>query len=258
LNAIDRYWDAVAREAEAQFARIRNAHRDSSVKGHGNESIVEEFLQQNTGSRRVATNSTISDHYGRASDEVDVAVINGAQPFWTSDSAQTLIAEGVDTAYQVKAILTKAELKRAIKNTLSVKQLLRVMPAGSFAKAVSNEDGTRFIDHIPFFIFAFTARISAKTAMEVLVEETPPDVSMQPDGVFVLDGWSLINVGSNRGALRIGPPEATGFQQVTTPRSSLAEMLWCHHLFLHRRVDFVSPIVQYAPHARLRDGEPTR
>lgn len=255
MGVVEDYWNGVAAGAAAQFTRVRAVHCDSSVKGAGNERIVAEFLEQNTGARRVAVNSSVIDHYGGKSDEIDVAVLNDAQPFWTDRSAQLLISEGVDAVYQVKAVLTSDELKRAVRNAVSVKKLVRVMPRGSMATALNDEDGTRFIDHIPFFIFAFTSQITAEKALEVLRECVEDDYALQPDGVFVLDGWSLINVGSNTGGLQVGPPETTGLQQVLGEHSSLVDMLWCHHLFLHKRVDFVSPIVQYWPFKRLIKGQ---
>ena len=255
VGAVEDYWAGVAAGASAEFARIRAVHADSSVKGAGNEGIVAEFMQSNTGARRVATNSTIIDRSGGASDEVDVAVLNESQPFWTRRSGELLIAEGVDATYQVKAVLTSGELRRGVRNALSVKQLVRVLPMGSTASAVNDEDGTRFIDHIPFFIFAFTSQITAETALRVLRDSVETDYALQPDGVFVLDGWSLINVGSNAGSLQVGPPEARGLQQVRGDQSALVNMLWCHHIFLRKRVDLVSPIVQYWPFARLSNSQ---
>ena len=254
MAVIDDYWEQVAAGIGALFGSIRAAHSDSSVKGGANEEIVAEFLAANTGARRIATNSTIIDHYGNRSDEVDVAVLNDGQPFWTGQRGQLIIAEGVDAAYQVKAVLTSDELRRAVRNATSVKRLLRVMPNGSMASAINDEDGTRFIDHVPFFIFAFTSQITAATSLTVLEEAVDNDVAMQPDGIFVLNRWSLINIGSNTGSLQIGPPEARGFQELVGPQRALAHMLWCHHLLLHRRVDFVSPIVQYWPYKRLSKG----
>lgn len=252
MGIVDDYWNGVAASARADFERIRASQSDSAVKGSANEDIVAEFLAQNTGACRIATNSSIIDHYGRRSGEADVVVLNDAQPFWTGRRAQLLIAEGVDAAYQIKAVLNTDELHHAVRNAVSVKQLVRVLPSGSIARAANDEDGTRFIDHIPFFIFAFNASITVQTAQRVLEDTLDKDVALQPDGVFVLDKWSLINVGSNEGSLRIGPPEARGVQPVVGTLSALANMLWCHHLFLHKRVDFVSPLVQYSPYTRLK------
>ena len=66
------------------------------MKGTANEDILSRFLSQQTGARRIAARSAIIDHLGGRSDEVDVVVLNDSQPFWTGESGQLLIAEGVD------------------------------------------------------------------------------------------------------------------------------------------------------------------
>lgn len=189
------------------------------------------------------------DSGGNRSDEVDVAVVNDDQPLWTGQSGQLLIAEGVDAVYQVKAKLTTSELRRAIRNGRSVKKLLRPLGDGSIGRA-TEIDGTRFIDHIPFFVFAYEASTSAKRALSLLAEELREDPwEMQPDGVFVLDDWALVNVADNKGAFRVGPVDSTGFLEVETS-SSLGAMLWCHHLFIRRAVNFAHPLAKYPPFIR--------
>lgn len=97
-----------------------------------------------------------------------------------------LIAEGVDAVYQVKARLTVGELKRAIKNGRSIKQLFRPLGAGSWARATAS-DGPRFIDHIPFFVFAYESAAPPYKATEILTEEFEDSPwEGQPDGVFIL------------------------------------------------------------------------
>ena len=195
-------------------------------------------------SRRSSTPTAIQ------SDEVDVSVINENQPIRTGGHEQLLIAEDVDAVYQVKARLNADELRRSIKNAQSVKQLFLPLGDGSWARA-TDSDGPRFIDRIPFFVFGYESRIAAETAVKLLNEElagSPWD--QQPDGVFVLDDWSAVNVGDNRGTFKVGPAGTTGFSLVAG-MSSLAMMLWCHHLFVHRIVHFTHPLRRYHPFTRL-------
>lgn len=250
MGGIDSYWTTSAAQLQASFERGRAAHRDAAVKGSVNEGILAAFLRENTGAPRVALNSAIIDADDQRSDEIDVAVMNDNQPLWTGEHGQLLIAEGVDVVYQVKAQLTSEELRRAARNGRSVKRLLRPLGAGSIASA-TGMDGTRFIDHIPFFVFAYESKISSDTATRALADEL--DGSRwegQPDGVFVLNDWSLVNVADNSGALKVGPPEASGFQMVKSP-SSLATMMWCHHLSIRRIVHFTHPLQRYHPFVKL-------
>ena len=233
MGAIDDFWGEGAGALRSNFERTRRAQTDPGIKGGANEKILGDFLGENIGARRIALKSSIIDSEGRRSDEVDVSVINEYQPLWTDDREQLLIAEGVDAVYQVKARLSAEELRRAIKNARSVKQLIRQAGKGSTTFA-TNADVDRFINRIPFFIFAYTSNISAEATYRLLTEEladTPWD--QQPDGVFVLDEWSLVNVAKNDGALTVNPPEVKGFGRVRG-RSSLASMLWCHCVFVPR------------------------
>lgn len=257
-NRIIDYWDAVAPALRAEFERTRVAHSDSAVKGGANEATLAAFLHQHAGAHRVARNSTICDRDGAASDEVDVAVVNSDQPIWTGGTNQLLIAEAVETAYQVKAILTHDELRRAIRNARSVKRLLRVLPAGTMAHS-NPSDGPRFVDRIPFFIFAYEAKMTADAAMRTLAEELDGvSWDQQPDGVFTLDDWALVNVGDNAGAFKIGPMEQSGFRHAEADRSPLALMLWLHAILPPRFVHFRHPVSQYHPFTQLGDAKPDR
>lgn len=245
MGAIDDFWASGADQLRARFERSRLAHTDPAIKGGANEQTLAACLRENLGVPRIALKSAIIDADDHRSDEVDVVVVNENQPLWTGDTEQLLIAEGVDAVYQVKARLSADELRRAIANAQSVKRLLRPLGAGSIARA-TDSDGPRFIDRIPFFVFGYTSNISDKAAVELLnaeLADTPWD--QQPDGVFLLDGWSAINIADNAASFKIGPPEARGFNLVSGQPSSLAAMLWCHSLFVHRVVHFTHPLQRY-------------
>jgi hypothetical protein len=251
MGAIDDFWSAGAGELRSNFERARIAHIDSAIKGGLNEQILATFLRQNLGVQRIALKSAIIDAEDHRSDEVDVSVVNENQPLWTGDLHQLLIAEGIDAVYQVKARLSTDELRRAIANAKSVKKLFRPLGSGSVARA-SDSDGPRFIDRIPFFIFGYTSNISAESALKLLGDELA-DIpwDQQPDGIFLLDGWSIINVGDNAGSLKVGPPEARGLNVVDGQYSSLATMLWCHTMFVHRAIHTQHPLVRYQPFRKL-------
>jgi hypothetical protein len=253
VGLLEEYWNRNAAELRARFEKTRAAHTDSDVKGSANEGILADFLRENTGATRVALNSQVIDADGRRSDEVDVVVLNENQPLWTGDHGQLLIAEGVDAVYQVKALLTVAELKRAIKNGRSVKQLFRPLGAGSLASATES-DGPRFIDHIPFFVFAYESKVGPERAIEILTEEFKDSPwEAQLDGVFILGAGSVVNVGDNNGMFKVGPITSRGFNKAEG-LPALAMMLWCHHLFVHRIVHFRHPLQRYHPFVRLAHG----
>lgn len=160
-----------------------------------------------------------------------------------------LIAHAVDAAYQVKARLSTDELRRAIKNARSVKQLVR--PGGGQGRETftSPADKPRFVERIPYFIFAYTSNVSGEAAISLLREEldgTP--WYEQPDGIFVLDDWAAINVGDNDGLTRLWPAELRGLTLThTDEQSALSQMLWTHCGFVPLIVYYAHPIRLYHP-----------
>ncbi|MFV1503307.1 DUF6602 domain-containing protein [Mycobacterium kansasii] len=227
MNAISDFWATGAAQLRANFERTRQTQRDSHIKGGANERALADFLKENLGAHRVAVSSSIIDPEGRQSDEVDVAVVNEFQPLWTGDSQSMLIAHAVEAAYQVKARLSTEELRRAMKNARSVKQLYRRPGKGGEVFAAPT-DVPRFVERIPFFIFAYTTNISGEAAIKLIRDEFKDSPwHEQADGIFVLDGWAAVNIGNNDGAQRVSPLERRGFV-LADELPSLVQMLWTH------------------------------
>ena len=246
MGAIDDFWSGGAGALRSNFERMRGTQTDPGIKGGANEEILGDFLGENIGARRIALSSSIIDSEGRRSDEVDVSVVNEYQTLWTGVRGQLLIVEGVDAVYQVKARLSTTELRRAITNARSVKQLIRQPGMGSMTFA-RPADVDRFVNRIPFFIFAYTSNISHQAAYALLTEELADTPwGEQPDGVFVLDAdWSLVNFANNDGALT-NSSGVTGFGHLRD-RTSLTSMLWCHSVFVPRIIHLMHPIRHYGP-----------
>ncbi|ORW32705.1 hypothetical protein AWC19_25320 [Mycobacterium palustre] len=221
---------------------------DSHIKGGANEQALAKFLQENLGAQRVAVNSSIIDPSGAQSDEVDVTVVNQWQPLWTGDSEQMLIAHGVEAAYQVKARLSTEELRRAMRNARSVKKLQRRPGVGGEVFVKTPADLARFVERIPYFVFAYESNMSAAAAIKLVREEfedTPWEE--QPDGIFVLDGWAAINIANNDGCQRMSPSRHRGLVQTEDDVPSLVRMLWTHYMTVPHIFYREHPVRQYHP-----------
>lgn len=248
VSAISDFWAHGGVELRARFERTRKTQRDSHIKGGANERSLAQLLQENLGAQRVAVNSSIIDPTGRQSDEVDVAVVNEFQPLWTGDSEQILIAHAVEAVYQVKARLRTDELRRAMKNARSVKQLRRRPGIGGEVYTKAQPDLARFVERIPYFVFAYESNVSGAAAITLIQDEfgdTP--WAEQPDGIFILDGWAAINIAKNDGSQRMSPPEHRGFVLTEDDLPSLVRMLWTHHMSVPRILYREHPIRQYHP-----------
>lgn len=240
------YWARWASRLAGDFERVRAGHSDSAVKGVRNEKIIAEFLGSNMGPRRVATNAQIIDSHGHSSDEVDAIVLNEYQPFNEGDGGALLIVEGVDAVVQVKAVLNTQEIERSVKNCRSVKQLRRKFVQGAQMWAVQ-ADVESYVHRVPYFVFAFESQVQPASAVARFTEsclEVPPEE--RPDGAFVLDHFSVLNVRDNEGKLRMSSESARGFQGVISPTSHVLPLLmWCLHVTVPRINHLGHPVMHY-------------
>jgi hypothetical protein len=243
-GVIDEYLQRSGRILREEFDRIRSAHQDSDVKGAANEGVVADFLAEAFHSREVVTNSSVIDRDERRSKEIDVALCNDYQPFMTRQRrTELLIVEGVDAVVQVKARLTRKELARVVDNCRSVKSLRRTAWEGEQVFA-SMHDIPAFVLRIPYFCFCFGSALSAPTVRQHLIEafaDVPSEE--QPDGIFVLNKFSLVNVRENKGNLTVADEEARGLVQVNLePLSGLIYALYQTTPVMPRRVH---PLLRY-------------
>lgn len=127
-----------------------------------------------------------------------------------------------------------------MKNARSVKQLERHPGKGTQVHGTL-EDFPRFVDRVPFFVFAYESNVSGDAAITLVKDEfqdTP--WHEQPDGIFVLDDWAAINIPNNDGANRVWPPERRGLVLPGDELPSLVHMLWNHYMTV--------PLIQYSKH----------
>lgn len=241
------YWARWSTRLAGDFERVRAGHSDSDVKGGRNEAIVAEFLRSNVGSRHVAINSQVIDSSGHASDEVDVAICNSEQPMIEGEGGGLLIVEGVDAVLQVKARLSGDEIVRAVKNARSVKQLTRKPVKGAQAWGVSIEDADWYVSRVPYFVFAFESDLKPSTALARLDDECEDiPLAEQPDALFVLNRYSVLNVRENKGKLRMKDGDAHGFHGIGDPVDHVLPMLmWCLYVTVPRIQHPVHPVVNY-------------
>ncbi len=148
----------------------------------------------------------------------------------------------------LKARLRTDELRRAMKNARSVKQRRRRPGIGGEVYTKAQPDLARFVEQIPYFVFAYESNVSGAAAITLIQDEfgdTP--WAEQPDGIFILDGWAAINIAKNDGSQRMSPPEHRGFVLTEDDLPSLVRMLWTHHMSVPSILYREHPIRQYHP-----------
>lgn len=91
-----------------------------------------------------------------------------------------------------------------IQSCITYKKLLPVVQKGATCYG-SKEDIERYIEHRPYFIFAFESQLTIDTISNKLnsyYSANKIPVHQQIDGVFCLDRGSIINFGDGKGSLQ--------------------------------------------------------
>jgi hypothetical protein len=247
-NVIERYFHAQGKSLATNFDTIRATHKDSDVKGGNNEQIVLAFLQEHFPESTYTANVEIIDSFGHHSGEVDICACNQDQPFGKSPQ-QLVIAEGVDFVVQVKAILSKGEIERAIKNSESVKKLIRKHGHGDKVIYAHRDDAPYFIDRIPYIVFAFDSDSTLETIHENIVKLTASiDPRLQADAFFVFEKGYIVNFrqGTGRAWTKQGKP-MTGYKRFSVGDDTLLGLI--QHLtgYIPRFQRFTRPLTYYLP-----------
>ena len=193
-DVVATYWLQQSAELESRFSAARKIQADSSARGSANEDLVADLLNSVFRSGRAVTRSTVVDSSGHRSNEQDIIVCNEDQLLLGDKSRpQLLIVEGVDFVVQVKARLTTRELERISTNCMSVKQCHKVRYPDDILAPDDHDRPGGFLDHVPYYVLCFESELSPATALSKLTEtldEVHP--AYRPDGVFVLDRFSLL------------------------------------------------------------------
>lgn len=207
-----RYFQFEEKRIIDSFAEKRVRLSDSCVKGGANEKLIGDFLLDHLNNSKICYNNQIVDSDGNMSDEVDIIVYNSYQPFKV-ESNQILIAEGIDSIIQVKAILSSNEIDRIIKNAQRAKKLIRKASKNDEVSNVIIGDVENFINRIPYICIVFESDLSLKTTLSLLNEkykEIPQ--SEQLDAIFVLNKFTIYNFRNGEGkAMRLKEKPLKGF-----------------------------------------------
>ncbi|MGW0802730.1 DUF6602 domain-containing protein [Nonomuraea sp. NPDC002799] len=245
-DIINEFWAIQSKSLRNRFEEARISHRDTAVRGVANENILGSFLEAVMPSGRIATRSTVIDAAGKQSLEVDLAICNSDQPFKSSQgSAEMLIVEGVDVVIQVKARLTTAEIVSIRSNCFSVKACHKVRAADDDYREEFAEDSGRYLDHVPYFVFCFESDLSLVTAcskFEEVMHVVHPEY--QPDGIFVLDKFTILNQRDGSGRIVLGPDQK-GFVPMKSPDRVLADFMHCLCVFPPRIIRKWHPLAAY-------------
>ncbi len=191
-----------------RFQLIRATHQHHGDMGSNVEQIVREFLREYLpASNRVGFGEVI-DQAGGTSAQTDIVITNQYQPFLNDLTMPGMfICEGVACAGEVKSSLTKHRLEQALERARRFKSLAFMVPNDT--TVYSNQDDVhRFVYSRPFFLFAFESRLkiaTIKQSVDAWNARNNVPLNQQIDAIFLLSRGTVINNGTDEGALTLGP-----------------------------------------------------
>ena len=158
---------------------------------------------------------------------------------------------------QVKAILSRDEVARCVKNCRSLELLKPWFGQGDFV--YREYYGVRPHWQAPYICFCFSSELADVTLLETLdTSSTGVEMADQIDAIFVLDrGWSLLNFreGSPRFTNAQGQ-QIVGWCLLRTGADTLLEMLKFIHLTTPRILRINSLLQGYTDHVDRAATEP--
>jgi hypothetical protein len=199
--------------------RLRASFRASETidhnltRGEFRERVVEDVLRPHLPARFVFSTGAAVNANGGQSRQQDVLISDAAAfgSFVSAGGISVHPAETVAATIQVKTRLDGREIQDAVENIASLKVLLPPLRRASVRPAEAGE-GTEIQreDHRIFGgILAYAASIDAEAVTKAFGDAARRvDPRLRPDGLYVLDGYSLL-LGANFRAVEICyPPEA--------------------------------------------------
>jgi hypothetical protein len=226
--------------------------------------VVRDFLREYLPPENRIGEGEIIDSKGHISTQLDIIITNPHHPYINDLKEPGLfLIEGVAAAGEVKTNLNSVDLDNIITSCISYKKLKIIHQAG--AQIYSNaSDIKRFIDHRPYFLFAFESQLTIETIHSKLCDfyakhSTP--IEEQIDAVFCLDRGAIVNFGDGKGALKWSTTELDSVPGIHITESSADNILLSFLSWLSIAIQRItlpySPLVDYLiPKKPLGETEP--
>ncbi|MCX5864867.1 MAG: hypothetical protein NTW42_07315 [Deltaproteobacteria bacterium] len=243
---------AVQKRLEASLEEIRASHSHRGNRGSVAEVVVRAFLREYLPPDNRVGEGEIIDSKEHISTQLDIVITNPNHPYINDLKEPGLfLIEGVAAAGEVKTNLNSKDIDTLIQSCISYKNLQIIHQAGT--QIYSNDsDIKRFIDHRPYFVFAFESQITIETIHSKLDDyyaENNTPVENQIDAVFCLDRGAIINFGDGQGALKWSKPNQSSVPGIHIvefgPDNVLLSLLSWLSISIQRITLFHSPLVDY-------------
>ena len=202
--------EIVEKKLALNLEEIRASYNHRGDRGSVSEAIFRDFIREYLPQYNRVGEGEVIDTNEMVSTQLDVVITNEYHPYLNDLKESGLfIIEGVACAGEVKTNLGSTDIDTLIQSCIKFKSLKPLNQKGSMVHA-SKADIQRFIEHRPYFIFAYQSQLTIETIHSKLngyyLQNSTP-IEQQIDGVFSLDRGSIINFGDGNGMLKYSTKE---------------------------------------------------
>ncbi|MCL1093301.1 DUF6602 domain-containing protein [Shewanella kaireitica] len=193
----------IQKRMDLHLEEIRATLSHRGDRGSSAESILKDFLKEYLPPYNRIGEGEIIDTKGNQSTQLDIVITNDGQPFLNDLSGPELfIIEGVSCVGEVKTKLNSQDVNTLIESCITYKKIKPVIQRGTMTCS-NPEDTMRFVNHRPYFIFAYESQLTLQTIHQKITEhyalnEIP--LEHQIDAIFCLDRGAIWNFGNGNGA----------------------------------------------------------
>lgn len=218
----------VEKRISVSLEEIRASYKHRGDRGSKSEAIFREFLMEYLPPENRVGEGEVIDTNENISTQLDVVITNEYHPYINDLKEPGLfIIEGVACAGEVKTNLNSNDISTLIQSCIKYKSLTPLMQKGATIFG-NKSDIHRFVEHRPYFIFAYQSQLTIETIHSKLKNYYSTNnipVEHQIDGVFCLDRGSIINFGDGAGSLQYSTMEKKSIPGINITRVGGDEVL---------------------------------
>ncbi|GAD88970.1 hypothetical protein VHA01S_013_00070 [Vibrio halioticoli NBRC 102217] len=196
-------FEIIQKRMELNLQEIRESLSHSGDRGSSAEGVVREFLCSYLPPYNRIGEGEIIDINGAQTTQLDLIITNEYHPTLNDLSGpEMFIIEGVACVGEVKTKLNSQDIDTLIQSCITYKSLKPELQDGMSVHG-NRSDIFRFVDHRPYFIFAFESQLAIATIHQKLRDyylENGTPVEQQIDAVFCLDRGTIWNFGDGTGS----------------------------------------------------------
>ena len=210
------YYQRIGDRLKLELEDARGMLQHNGNRGAQAENIFRSFLRNHVSRNLDVGHGEVIDRHGShagtstGDGQIDVLVVDADHPRFAQISEPSLyFIEGILAAAEVKSTLELSDAEDIVKKAAAFKRLRTELGYGD-SVIISTHDVDRYLNHRPYFIFAFKSKTPLDAFVARILEYQASlglGETQHVDAVFLLDRGAAINLGSGNGGLAVLGPD---------------------------------------------------